>query len=154
VIGIWQIGVEIVCATEPQSTDYEFTNIPTLAVTARRLKPRLRGRFAPGDRLRGRCGSVYAGGRPAKSPLEAISIAESQQPEQLPLALMITQKRADFKGLEAHLTSSRDFLPLADWYVAGQRMGVGYNRAGRIGHPMPITGAAILIVGTWLASRR
>jgi len=41
-----------------------------------RLKPRLRGRFAPGDRLCGRRGSVHAGGRPAKSLPEAISIAE------------------------------------------------------------------------------
>jgi len=43
-----------------------------------RLKPRLRGRFAPGDRLCGRRGSVHAGGRPAKSLPEAISIAERQ----------------------------------------------------------------------------
>jgi len=42
------------------------------------LKPRLRGRFAPGDRLGGRRGSVHAGGRPAKSLPEAISIAERQ----------------------------------------------------------------------------
>ena len=41
-----------------------------------RLKPRLSGRFAPGDRLGGRRGSVHAGGRPAKSRPEAISIAE------------------------------------------------------------------------------
>jgi hypothetical protein len=41
-----------------------------------RLKPRLRGRFAPGDRLCDRRGSVHAGGRPAKSLPEAISIAE------------------------------------------------------------------------------
>jgi len=34
-----------------------------------RLKPRLSGRFAPGDRLCGRRGSVHAGGRPAESPL-------------------------------------------------------------------------------------
>ncbi|MBO9384522.1 MAG: hypothetical protein J7479_19705, partial [Roseiflexus sp.] len=40
------------------------------------MKPRLRGRFAPGDRLCGRRGSVHAGGRPAKSLPEAISIAE------------------------------------------------------------------------------
>jgi hypothetical protein len=40
------------------------------------LKPRLSGRFAPGDRLCGRRGSVHAGGRPAKSRPEAISIAE------------------------------------------------------------------------------
>jgi len=42
------------------------------------LKPRLSGRFAPGDRLCGRRGSVHAGGRPAKSLPEAISIAERQ----------------------------------------------------------------------------
>ena len=41
-----------------------------------RLKPRLRGRFAPGDRIGGRRGGVHAGGRPAKSLPEAISIAE------------------------------------------------------------------------------
>jgi hypothetical protein len=40
------------------------------------LKPRLRGRFAPGDRLCGRRGSIHAGGCPAKSLPEAISIAE------------------------------------------------------------------------------
>jgi hypothetical protein len=42
------------------------------------LKPRLSGRFAPDDRLCGRRGSVHAGGRPAKSRPEAISIAERQ----------------------------------------------------------------------------
>jgi len=43
-----------------------------------RLKPRLRGRFAPGDRLCGRRGSVHLRGRLAKSLPEAISIAERQ----------------------------------------------------------------------------
>jgi hypothetical protein len=46
------------------------------ASSGMRLKPRLRGRFAPGDRIGGRRGSVHAGGRPAKSLPEAISIAE------------------------------------------------------------------------------
>jgi len=46
------------------------------ASSGMRLKPRLRGSFAPGDRLCGRRGSVHAGGRPAKSLPEAISIAE------------------------------------------------------------------------------
>ena len=43
-----------------------------------RLKPRLSGRFAPGDRLGGRRGGVHAGGRPAKSLPEAIASAECQ----------------------------------------------------------------------------
>ncbi|WP_448541334.1 hypothetical protein [Roseiflexus sp.] len=43
-----------------------------------RLKPRLRGRLAPGDRLGGRRGGVHAGGRPAKSLPEAIARAERQ----------------------------------------------------------------------------
>jgi len=47
-----------------------------LSAIDERLKPRLSGRFAPGDRLCGRRGSVHAGGRPAKSLPEAISIAE------------------------------------------------------------------------------
>jgi hypothetical protein len=51
---------------------------PAVAGSGRRLKPRLSGRFAPGDRLCGRRGSVHAGGRPAKSRPEAISIAERQ----------------------------------------------------------------------------
>ena len=46
------------------------------ASSGMRLKPRLRGRFALGDRLGGRRGSVHAGGRPVKSRPEAISIAE------------------------------------------------------------------------------
>jgi len=46
--------------------------------SAMRLRLRRRGRFAPGDRLCGRRGSVHAGGRPAKSLPEAISIAERQ----------------------------------------------------------------------------
>ena len=37
------------------------------ASSGMRLKPRLRGRFAPGDRIGGRRGGVHAGGRPAKS---------------------------------------------------------------------------------------
>ena len=41
---------------------------PAVAGSGRRLKPRLRGRFAPGDRLCGRRGSVHARWTPGEKP--------------------------------------------------------------------------------------
>ena len=86
-----------------------------------RLKPRLSGRFAPGDRLGGRRGSVHAGGRPVKSRPEAISIAErfliNPSPPGIWQREAKRQPRRGFRalreGLSPHLPqSSEEVQPL------------------------------------------
>ena len=86
-----------------------------------RLKPRLSGRFAPGDRLCGRRGSVHAGGRPVKSRPEAISIAErfliNSSPPGIWQREAKRQPRRGFhalrEGLSPHLPqSSKEVQPL------------------------------------------
>jgi hypothetical protein len=83
-----------------------------------RLKPRLSGRFAPDDRLCGRRGSVHAGGRPAKSRPEAISIAERQggrrgsvhaggrPAKSRPEAISIAERLLNLHNLGLHSTGS------------------------------------------------